>query len=154
MAIRHRMLLALAAALVPTALTAQAPFGAGKEALIGSYFLMRQGADSLQQLELRLYENDKVTLTTEFPGYTKTAAGTPVLPVREYGTWQDAGGFALVHLSKSAQLNGEQKEHERGENVTLFFKLSGCTLKLAQDPTNAYGSQGLTFKRHHCGSNS
>jgi hypothetical protein len=104
----------------------------------------------MQKLKLKLHHDGKATLETEYPGYTKTAAGTPVYPNRESGTWQDANGLAVVHLTQSAQIVDKEPQNVRAENETLFFKLTGCTLKLAKDPANAYGTRGLTFAKHHC----
>jgi hypothetical protein len=153
MHVRRRVLLSLAVALAPVAATAQSPapaLDASRAALAGSYELTQAGADSMQKLKLKLHADGKATLTTEYPGYTKTAAGTPVYPYREAGTWQDANGLAVVHFTQSAQIVDKAPTNERAEDKTLFFKRTGCSLKLAQDPTSAYGSRGLTFTKHHC----
>jgi hypothetical protein len=117
---------------------------------IDSYTLTRPGADSPQGLTLRLRGDGLATLTTEFPGLAQTAAGTPVTPIDEVGTWIERRGLAVVHFSQVSNVVEGASPSPRAESVNLTFALKGCTLNIVADPAHLYGSQGLQFAKRHC----
>jgi hypothetical protein len=107
----------------------------------------------MQGLTLRLRGDGLATLRTEFPGYPQTAAGTPVSPVDEMGTWIERNGFAYVHLTQRENAvapGAAPTPQAQPESVMLSFSLKRCTLKLVGDPERVYGANGLQFTKRHC----
>jgi hypothetical protein len=129
-----------AAAKVPTA---------GSQ-FVGIYVLTRPGADATQRLTLRLRADGIASLLTETPGYTQTAAGTPVFPTFETGTWGEQSGQAAVHLDMTSVMPASVPTNQRRQSVDLTFALAQCTLKLAADPAKLYGTSGLSFTKQQC----
>ncbi len=115
--------------------------------------MLRPGADSTQGLTLRLRGDGLATLRTEFPGLPETAAGTPVSPIDEEGTWIERNGFAYVHLTQRENAvtpGATPTPLPQSESIMLSFSLKRCTLKLVGDPGRVYGVKGLQFTKRHC----
>src|ERR1700676_4018684 len=105
---------------------------------VGIYSATRQSADSAQPrlvLELELDPGGRAVLTTTYPGYTTTTAGAPVYPQIEKGTWSVANQYAIVHLTRRANLIGKgMHDKYKPEDIALTFSLGfGCMLKLERD---------------------
>jgi hypothetical protein len=122
---------------------------------VGIYSATRQGADSARQLlklELELDPGGRAVLTTTYPGYTKSAAGAPVYPQIEKGTWSVANQYAIVHFTRRANVTGnETHDTYKPEDIALTFSLGfRCTLKLERDDANLFGKDGLKMQGHGC----
>jgi len=122
---------------------------------VGIYSATRQGADSAQQqlvLELELDPGGRAVLTTTYPGYTTTAAGAPVYPQIEKGTWSVANQYAIIHFTRRANVTGKgTHDNYKPEDVALTFSLGfRCMLKLERDDANLFGKDGLKMQGHGC----
>lgn len=124
--------------------------GTATSPLVGWYTLTRQGADALQTMTLHLRGDGIVSLRTALPGYEFTAAGTPVMPVYQTGTWTAKEGRAAIHFDMTSNIVDGVPTDQRIEAAELTLELSGCSLRLVADPAKAYGSAGLTFAKQQC----
>ena len=126
--------LAAGAAFAPPAATA-----GGTPPWAGTFYAVRAGADSLQDLTLVLDPSGKARLTTRYPGYTKTAAGTRVYPMVEIGAWTQAkGGILKVTFRQKGQIIDDILVKDHPDGTTYSFKLIDSVLSptnYARDPS-------------------
>jgi len=118
---------------------------------VGTYYAVRAGADSLQDLTLKLDASGDARLTTRYPGYTKTAAGTPVYPFLETGTWtQGKDGTINLNLTIGGVFVQESRIKEAPENTKLRLRLTDSVLATVFDQNHTYGSAELLFRKADC----
>jgi hypothetical protein len=138
--------LAATIACAPAASFAQSPDIAR---FVGTYDGSHPAADNTQAIELLLYAGGGARLTTT-PGITKTAAGTPVWPTVERGTWSVGDGFAIVHLTLVVSMVNAKPGDRHVEDVALSYRLFRCTLTLARDDALLYGKAGIKLHKRNC----
>jgi hypothetical protein len=90
----------------------------------------------MQDLTLTLSPGGKAKLVTRYPGYTRTAAGVPVRPQGEIGTWtRGQRGTVVVSFTNIGDFVDGLIEKARPDNTQYTFKLTGCVLAPAhRDP--------------------
>lgn len=127
----------------------------------GAYIGTRAGADATQRLTLLLAVDGTASLTTETPGYDRTAAGTPVYPLREIGTWRSAppaaqpaegdGGRVdvTVRLTKVGVMRGGAMTDIQREEVAVGFTVSGCMLR-SVTPKDHPDERALELRKSTC----
>lgn len=117
---------------------------------VGTYESIQPGTDTSLKLTLVLAPHGIATMRGEFSGPAKISTGTPIYPSTEDGTWAVGGPNVLVHLTRTTRVIHGRPVPVGKEDVTLAFSLSRCTLKLARDPGNVFGKDGLKLKKRDC----
>jgi hypothetical protein len=139
------------AAALMLALAVPATSQAATSRYVGIYYTVRTGADSLQDITLRLDASGGARLTTRYPGYTKTAAGVIVYPFVETGNWvQDKDGSIDVTFTKGGQLIDGAMSKPQEENRRIGLNLVDNVMTSIRDENHDYGSQGLLFRKADC----
>lgn len=137
--------LACVAAVPAPAMSAQSRF-------VGTYYAVRAGADSLQDLTLTLQPSGAAELITRYPGITKTAAGVIVYPYLEKGTWKAAkDGSIDVDLTRAGKLLDVGTWVDvLADNTRVGLRLTGPILATVRDRNRSFGSAGLLFRKSDC----
>ena len=118
---------------------------------MGTYYAVRVGADSLQDLTLTIEAGGVVHLVTRYPGLTRTAGGTDVYPYRELGTWSvGKDGSLQVALTHGGQLVNGVVIKGMAENTKLDLRLTDSVLATVHDANHTYGTAPLLFRKADC----
>jgi hypothetical protein len=147
-----RFALSCAFALLATAATAHRATAAAANPYVGTFWAVRAGADSLQDLKLTIDASGAARLLTRYPGLTRTAAGTRIYPYSEVGTWKKAkDGSIDVNFATAGQI-GETgiRFNVIGDNVRLGLKLTDCILAVVRDQNHSFGTEPLLFRKSGC----